>query len=223
LRKDVALTSANSINIARLLPQTFYYFLAAAQRPSAEPLVFSVPSGNFGNLTAGVWAQRMGLPVAKFLAATNRNDTVPSYLRTGRWEPKPSVQTISNAMDVGNPSNFERLQHLFGTCEVMRAHIEGYAYTDSETRQAVSHVFHDTGYVLDPHGAIGYLASRDYRASHPAASCIFLETAHPAKFKETVEEEVGTVDVPERLRKRLTATKQSIKIPALYEALRAHL
>ncbi len=223
LRKQTVLTSANSINIARLLPQMFYYFLAAAQRPSGIPLVFSVPSGNFGNLTAGVLAQRMGLPVERFLAATNRNDTVPAYLRTGRFEPKPSVQTISNAMDVGNPSNFERLLHLFGTYEAMCTHFQGYGYTDDETRQAISQVFHDTGYVLDPHGAIGYLACHDYLTSHPLSSCIFLETAHPAKFKETVEREVGGVKVPERLQKLLSATKQSIKIPATYEALRARL
>lgn len=221
LRQRVSLTSANSINIARLLPQTFYYFLAAAQLPPETPLVFSVPSGNFGNLTAGVLAQRMGLPVEKFLAATNRNDTVPVYLRTGQFDPKPSVPTISNAMDVGNPSNFERLVHLFGTQRMMAAALEGYAYSDSETRDAIRTLFRDTGYVLDPHGAIGYLACRDYATRHPNACCIFLETAHPVKFKETVEGQVGEVEVPERLRKLLTATKQSIKIPARYEALRS--
>lgn len=196
LDKDLSsaknLTSANSINIARLLPQSVYYFHALAQIPLKEGMEYtvSVPSGNYGNLTAGLIAKRMGLPIHKFLACSNSNDTVPSYLRSSEYKPKPSVKTISNAMDVGDPSNFTRMLDLFDNShEKMKQEITGFSYSDSETRKAIKKVYGQTEYVLDPHGAIGYLGLQE-RALKANECGIFLETAHPYKFKDTVEEEI---------------------------------
>lgn len=197
LKKALNLTSANSINMARLLPQSVYYFYAWAQLAKEErnKVVFSIPSGNYGNLSAGLIAQRMGLPIKHFLACSNANDTVPLYLWNGKFEPKPSVATISNAMDVGNPSNFVRMLDMFnGKHHEMVNSITGYAYTDDSTRETIRQVYGLTGYILDPHGAVGYLGVSDYLNAHDD-TCIILETAHPVKFRDTVEEQIKR-DVP---------------------------
>lgn len=196
------LTSANSINISRLVPQSFYYFEAAKNLPEDTKPTFVVPSGNFGNLTAGLLAERMGLPVEKFVAATNRNDVVPEYLREGEYRPRPSVATISNAMDVGAPSNFARMEHLFGSeWEAMKGRVAGFAFSDDDTRATIRRIHAETGYTLEPHGAVGWLAAEAWRKGNPEAETVVLETAHPAKFLETMEEELGSdpVVVPERL------------------------
>lgn len=193
LRIAKNLTSANSINMARLLPQAVYYFYAWAQLSDEEKrnAVFSIPSGNYGNLSAGLIAQRMGLPIKHFLACSNANDTVPNYLWNGKFEPKPSVATISNAMDVGNPSNFIRMLNLFnGSHSNMADEITGFAYTDESTRKTIQQVFALTGYILDPHGAVGYMGLIDYQNSNRVTG-IILETAHPVKFNNTVEHEIG--------------------------------
>lgn len=199
------LTSANSINISRLLPQAFYYFHAARQlldlHESAEP-TFVIPSGNFGNLTAGLIAQQMGLPIRQFVAATNLNDVVPRYLADGKYDPQPSIATISNAMDVGAPSNFARMQHIFGdSWESMRQNVSGLAFDDSETRDAIRAVKERFGYTIDPHGAIGWLASEIWQEAVPDSFTIILETAHPSKFIDTMDEELGAgnTEIPERL------------------------
>ncbi len=190
LRARHFLTSANSINIARLIPQSFYYFHAYARVVQRGlPVVFAVPSGNFGNLTAGLLAKRMGLPVDTFIAATNANDIVPDYLQRGEFNPRPSQQTISNAMDVGNPSNFARMLDLYGgDINKLRHDIKGYRFSDDETRNAMRAVYGAQGYTLDPHGAVGYAALRQYqRETGRDITGVFLETAHPAKFKEVVD------------------------------------
>ncbi len=187
LRNKIFLTSANSINIARLIPQSFYYFFAWSQL-STSNVVFSVPSGNFGNLTAGVLAKKMGLPIHAFVAATNANDVVPEYLHTNVFTPRASTQTISNAMDVGNPSNFPRLLALYDNdWDSITKEIYGYAFTDTETRKAIADVFAKKNYILDPHGAVSYLGLKKYLADNPEAKGIFLETAHPSKFPDVVE------------------------------------
>lgn len=188
LRKTKFLTSANSINIARLIPQSFYYFFAWSQLSTPKHIVFSVPSGNFGNLTAGVLAKKMGLPIDAFVAATNANDVVPEYLHNNVFTPRASTQTISNAMDVGNPSNFPRLLALYDNdWDYISKEIYGYAFTDAETRMAMLDVFNQKKYVLDPHGAVGYLGLKKYLGRNPDAQGIFLETAHPSKFPDVVE------------------------------------
>jgi len=188
LRQTKFLTSANSINIARLIPQSFYYFIAWSKRTSHHNVVFSVPSGNFGNLTAGVLAKKMGLPIHAFIASTNINDVVPEYLHSKIFLPRPSVQTISNAMDVGNPSNFPRLLALYNNdWESITKDIHGFSFSDDETRKAIDDIFSQKNYVLDPHGAVGYLGIKKYMASTDDVQGIFLETAHPAKFPEVVE------------------------------------
>lgn len=217
LTAKLNLTSANSINLARLVPQSFYYIHAARQLPDDAAPVFVVPSGNFGNLTAGLLARRLGLPVARFVAATNRNDVVPEYLRGGGYHPRPSVATISNAMDVGAPSNFVRMQALFDhSWPAMRAVITGMAFSDDQTRRAMRDVRQRTGYTLDPHGAVAWLAASDWRKQHPGATTITLETAHPAKFLDLLEEEFGPacVQVPERLAVLANQPKVSIELPA---------
>jgi len=215
LQRELMLTSANSINIARLIPQVFYYFRAFAQlQAPANSVVFSVPSGNFGNLTAGLLAQRMGLPVRHFLAATNANDIVPSFLQSGHYQPRPSMHTISNAMDVGDPSNFVRMMNLFsGDRQKLASAVTGFAYTDDATRAAMRDVFQRSGYVLDPHGAIGYLALRIYLQQHPGVPGIFLETAHPGKFRDVVEQTLGKkIALPETLLRFLDGTKSTVQI-----------
>ena len=227
IQRALLLSSANSINIARLIPQSFYYFYAYAQlnRP-ADPVVFSVPSGNFGNLTAGLLAKRMGLPVARFVAATNSNDVVPQYLQHGKFTPRASLQTISNAMDVGDPSNFARMIDLYhGSLEAMRADITAASVSDPETKQAFQEVAERFGYVMDPHGAVGYLALRRYLAEMPEPQLgIFLETAHPAKFMDVVEEVLGRViEMPERLRRFLDGAKQALPMSAEFPDFKSYL
>lgn len=216
------LTSANSINIARLIPQSFYYFYAYGQlvKKTNKPFVFSVPSGNFGNLTAGVLAQRMGLPIQHFVAATNVNDIVPHYLLTGNFLPKPSVQTISNAMDVGNPSNYMRLHYLFnGSRDDFSKEITGYSYSDQETKEALNALY-TLGYTGDPHGAIGYLGLKEYQKTHDVTG-VFLETAHPIKFKEVVEPVLDAIlDVPASLKAFLDKEKVATTCSSEYEAFK---
>ena len=225
LRTKKLLGSANSINIARLIPQSFYYFSAYGQINPKLPLVFSVPSGNFGNLTAGVFAKKMGLPISQFIAATNVNNVVPEYLETGEFRARPSVQTISNAMDVGNPSNFHRLVELYNhDLHKIRADVLGTCITDSETRKAIRDVYKHHQYVLDPHGAVGYLALEQYLQNSPLAQGVFLETAHPAKFLDVVEEEIGkVVEIPKRLQECMHQEKQSIILPNSFEAFKGLL
>jgi len=202
LRSQLRLSSANSINIARLVPQSFYYFEAFKQLPvSDKPTVFCVPSGNFGNLTAGLMAKKMGLPVDHFIAATNRNDVVPEYLATGKYQPRPSVPTISNAMDVGSPSNFARMLDIYSsTWNIMKEDISGYAYNDEATRKGVKEMYDTYNYIIDTHGAVGYLALKDYLKEHPEKRGIILETAHPSKFIDEVEKVLEQkIDIPERL------------------------
>ena len=196
------LTSANSINISRLVPQSFYYFDAARNLPEGAKPTFVIPSGNFGNLTAGLFAEEMGLPVEQFVAATNRNDVVPVYLKEGEYRPRPSVATISNAMDVGAPSNFARMESIFGSeWERMRSRIAGFAYDDEMTRDTIRRVNAETGYTLEPHGAVGWMAAEAWRKDHPEAHTVVLETAHPSKFLDVMEEELGksAIEIPERL------------------------
>jgi threonine synthase len=189
LRHSLLLTSANSINIARLIPQTFYYFFGYSKLPVRDRVVFSVPSGNFGNLTAGVLAKKMGLPVHAFIASTNINDVVPAYLQSKHFQPRASKATISNAMDVGNPSNFARLSALYDNEWKKMSHdVVGYSFTDDETRKIIKETFDQTGYTLDPHGAVAWLGLKEYREKNKIDVGIFLETAHPAKFPEVVAE-----------------------------------
>lgn len=202
INRHYLLSSANSINITRLIPQSFYYFEAFKQigSPSAGA-TFCVPSGNFGNLTAGLLAKRMGLPIDKMIAATNANDIVPAYLKNGQYDPRPSVATISNAMDVGDPSNFRRLEDLYGHIwNDLKQDIVGYAYNDDVTRKAVKEIHDHHNYVMDPHGAVGYLAAEEFLKDHDYdKDVIILETAHPSKFLPVMEPILGQIDVPERL------------------------
>ncbi len=229
LRRRMTLTSANSINLGRLIPQSFYYVWAWS-RLRRHLLYFCVPSGNFGNLTAGVLAWRWGLPVAGFVAATNRNDVVPEYLRTSRFRPRSSVATLSNAMDVGNPSNFERLSAIFaGSWEAMRREIAEEVVTDEETVETIRRVYEATGEILDPHGAVGYLGAERFLAklSGPrarSARVVTLATAHPGKFVEVVERAIGKrPELPASLRRLQDLPKRSVVIENRIERLRALL
>lgn len=224
--KHIRLSSANSINIARLIPQSFYYFEAYKQlKDKTKPVVFCIPSGNFGNLTAGLLAQKMGLPVYGFIAATNANDVVPKYLETGKFIPRSSVRTISNAMDVGNPSNFARMLDLYDAVwNDMTKNIHGFAYNDAETRQAVLEIKEKYNYVMDPHGAVGYLALKEYQKDYPNTQGIILETAHPAKFKPDMEEIFGhEIEVPERLAILADKQKVTTELGIDYEGFKSFL
>jgi len=227
INRALALTSANSINIARLIPQSFYYFYAVAQLPASPGKVtISVPSGNFGNLTAGLLAKKMGLPVSKFIAATNINDIVPHYLDTGQFKPRPMRKTISNAMDVGNPSNFARILELYRRdLPQIRADILGVSLTDAQTRQAIRAVFENCGYILDPHGAVGYLGLKHFQPNDPKDfSGIFVETAHPAKFVDIVGEVIAReIEIPERLKAYLSKEKQAIRISTAFSEFKNYL
>ena len=227
LRSKLFLTSANSINIARLLPQSFYYFYAYAQlKNKNKPLVFSVPSGNFGNLTAGLVAKRMGLPVEHFIAATNLNDVVPEYLKTGLFKSRPSKQTISNAMDVGNPSNFSRMLDLYGgDLKSLLKDITGCSFTDDETRSAMSGLFKNTNYIADPHGAVAYLGLKEFLSSNKKEyTGVFLGTAHPAKFRDVVNETLKQViDIPPTLLEFSRREKKSIPMKNEFNDLKTHL
>lgn len=225
LNSRLNLTSANSINIARLFPQSFYYFFALAQIINRKkPVVVSVPSGNFGNLTAGLIASRMGLPVHNFIAATNVNCAVPDYLANGRYEPRQTKHTISNAMDVGNPSNFPRILELFNkNHQDVSAAIKGYWFTDDETCQAMNKLQVDYVYQADPHGAVAYLGLTKYQEDHDCTG-IFFETAHPAKFAVEVESATAVkVQIPDTLKNLMVVGKKSVKIPDSYEYLKSIL
>ncbi|MBN2742979.1 MAG: threonine synthase [Marinilabiliaceae bacterium] len=225
LNSKMVLTSANSINLARLLPQSVYYHYGYAQLKAQgkDDVVMCVPSGNFGNITAALVAARMGLPVKRFIAATNANDVVPQYLVNGKYQPRKSVATIANAMDVGDPSNFVRIENLFEhQYEKVKANIEACSFTDEEIRATMKRVFEKTGYILDPHGATGYEALE--RMLQPSENGLFMETAHPAKFPEVVEPVIGQkVPVPDRLAAFFKGTKQAKEINAALTDLKAVL
>jgi threonine synthase len=228
VQEKLMLSSANSINISRLIPQAFYYFNAFRQLPDfqSKKIAVCVPSGNFGNLTAGLMAKKMGLPVHRFIAATNINHIVPDYLESGIFSPKVSIQTISNAMDVGNPSNFARILDLYGASWTdIRLDIWGTYFSDDQTRTAIADVYENSGYILDPHGAVGYLGIKKYLDQNPATNIgIFMETAHPAKFRDVVEPVISTsVDIPERLAKFLQRETLSQTISAQYGEFKAFL
>ncbi len=234
LRNQLRLSSANSINISRLIPQSFYYFEAYKQLGQVkDPVVFSIPSGNFGNLTAGLFAQKMGLPIHHFIAATNINDVVPEYLQRGEYRSRPSKATISNAMDVGNPSNFARMVDLFQETQAdgasekaawtpMKTAISGYGFDDKSTRSAISEVFQKYQYTIDPHGAVGYLALKEYQLNEKTPSKgIILETAHPSKFIDEVEAATHEpVEIPERLAVLAHLDKLSTPVSNQYSALK---
>ncbi|MFV0585592.1 threonine synthase [Bacteroides reticulotermitis] len=215
LNEHLSLTSANSINVARFLPQAFYYFYAYAQLKragKADQLVVCVPSGNFGNITAGLFGKRMGLPVKRFIAANNRNDIFFQYLQTGQYNPRPSIATIANAMDVGDPSNFARVLDLYGAShEAITADVSGTTYTDEQIRDTVKETWEKHQYLLDPHGACGYRALEEGLQAGEIG--VFLETAHPAKFLETVEAILGEkVEVPVKLQEFMKGEKQSLSM-----------
>ena len=209
------LTSANSINIARWLPQLFYFLFAYKQAKSkGKELVFSVPSGNFGNICAGMVAHKLGMPVKHFVASVNSNDIVPEYLKTGEYKPKPSVATISNAMDVGDPSNFIRIQKLFNNnLEALSQKLSSFSYSDEETKAAMQKIYAETGYIADPHGAVGYLGLKHYLKDHPDAYGIFLETAHPVKFLPVVNPVIDAeIEIPEQIKAVMDKEKHAIPI-----------
>ena len=227
LNQHMKLTSANSINVARFLPQAFYYFYAYAQMKrqglTNRPLVVCVPSGNFGNICAGLFAKRMGLPIERFIAANNANSVFYEYLQTGEYNPRPSIQTIANAMDVGAPSNFARVYDLYNKdYEAIRQDISGATYSDAQIADTMREVYQQTDYVCDPHGACGYRAlAEGLRADEMG---VFLETAHPAKFKTTVDNILGTdIDIPAKLQAFMKGTKQSVPMTKAFDDFKAYL
>jgi len=226
LNAKMKLTSANSINVARFLPQSFYYFYAYAQLKKAGKaanLVMCVPSGNFGNITAGLFAKRMGLPVKRFIAANNRNDIFLQYLQTGEYKPRPSVSTIANAMDVGDPSNFARVLDLFGgSHDAIVSEISGVSYNDLQIAETLKACYSETGYLLDPHGACGYRALKEGLANNETG--VFLETAHPAKFLETVERIIGEkVEIPLKLQEFMKGEKKSLSLSKDFKDFKNYL
>ncbi len=226
LNKRLKLTSANSINVARFLPQSFYYFYAYAQMKKkglADNLVFCVPSGNFGNICAGLFARRMCLPVKYFIAANNANSVFYDYLQTGEYKPRPSVQTIANAMDVGDPSNFARIYDLYGkNHDAITADISGTTFSDEQIADTIREVYKTTGYVCDPHGACGYRALSEQLKQGDTG--VFLETAHPAKFKSTVDGIVGLdINIPEKLLAFMKGEKQSVQMSKDFDAFKQYL
>jgi threonine synthase len=223
LNKRHKLTSANSINIARFLPQAFYYFNAYAQLKrmgKEKEMVVAVPSGNFGNLTAGLFGKHMGLPIKRFIAANNSNDIVYKYLQTGKYEPRASVCTIANAMDVGAPSNFARILDLYGeSYEAICKDMSGATYSDAQIADTVKRVWEQEGYLLDPHGACGYQSLVE--GLQPGEVGVFLETAHPAKFKDTIERIIGAeIEIPQKLQEFMKGEKQSVPISASLDELK---
>ena len=222
LNQHMQLTSANSINVARFLPQAFYYFWAVAQLQVAN-IVCCVPSGNFGNITAGLFGKRMGLPISRFIAANNRNDIFYQYLQTGQYNPRPSIATIANAMDVGDPSNFARVLALYDNSHAAICQdISGATYTDEEIAEEIRRVYETNGYLLDPHGACGHRALRE--GLRPGETGFFIETAHPAKFKDTVENIIGEpVSIPQRLQDFMKGTKQSINMTSQFADFKTYL
>jgi threonine synthase len=235
LNKHMMLTSANSINVARFLPQAFYYFNAVAQLIAQghkpEDIVICVPSGNFGNICAALFGHQMGMPVKRFIAANNANDIFYNYLQTGQYNPKPSKQTLANAMDVGDPSNFARIINLYSqngklspeeTHKVITSLISGATYSDEQIKETMRKCYKETGYILDPHGACGYQALED--SLQPGEIGIFCETAHPAKFKEKVDDILGIdVEIPERLAAFMKGEKQSVPMTKNFEDFKKFL
>ena len=226
LNRHMKLTSANSINVARFLPQAFYYFYAYAQMKrlgKADEMVVCVPSGNFGNICSALFGKKMGLPVKRFIAANNANDIFFKYLQTGKYCPKPSVQTIANAMDVGDPSNFARVYDLYGKSHAaICADISGATYTDSQIADTIREVKSQTGYVCDPHGACGYRALSELL--RPGETGVFLETAHPAKFKDTVDRILSAdIAIPAKLQAFMQGKKQSIPMTNDFTAFKSFL
>lgn len=229
LNQKMRLTSANSINISRLIPQTFYYFNAMAQmyRAGKREVVFSVPSGNFGNIAAGLLSYKMGLPVKHFIAATNANDTVPRFLESGIYETRPSVQTYSNAMDVGAPSNWVRIMQLFShDVDKLKELVKSYRYTDDETVKAIADIYSQFNYVACPHTAIAWLAAQDFAAQHPAedSTYVFLSTAHACKFPDIfTSEQSADIDSPAQLEELKSREKSATQMKVDYEAFKAFL
>ncbi|HEY1009182.1 MAG TPA: threonine synthase [Daejeonella sp.] len=229
LKAKFRLTSANSINISRLIPQTFYYFNAYAQlqRQGKHEVIFSVPSGNFGNIGAGFLAWKMGLPVKQFIAATNINDTVPAFLKSGVYQAKPSVQTYSNAMDVGNPSNWVRIMDLFeGDSSELKQLLTAYTFTDEETLKAIEEVYHEQAYIMCPHTAIAWLASRQWLRDHSdeTAELVFLSTAHPCKFPDIFPEAIASkIVVPPQVQELEGREKLAVSLGKDFEGFKGYL
>jgi len=226
LNAKLKLTSANSINVARFLPQSFYYFYAYAQLKrlgKADNVVMCVPSGNFGNITAGLFGKQMGLPVKRFIAANNRNDIFLQYLQTGNYKPRPSVSTIANAMDVGDPSNFARVLDLFdGSHAAISNEISGVSYTDDQIAETLKNCYNETDYLLDPHGAVGYRALQEKLLENEIG--VFMETAHPAKFLQTVEKIIAQkVEIPQKLQEFMKGKKQSLELPKDFDTFKKYL
>ena len=232
LNQHMMLTSANSINVARFLPQAFYYFNAVARLQAIgqwsmvngqSDIVMCVPSGNFGNICAALFGHEMGLPISRFIAANNANDVFYEYLQTGKYNPRPSVQTLANAMDVGDPSNFARIYDLYGKShEKISSLISGATYSDEQISETMRQCYKETGYILDPHGACGYQALKD--GLKPGEVGIFCETAHPAKFKEKVDAILGIdIEIPERLQAFMKGQKQSVPMSKDFADFKAYL
>ena len=225
LTSQMQLTSANSINVARWLPQLFYFIFAYKQlHHKHKNIVFSVPSGNFGNVCAGMMAQQLGLPVSHFIASNNENKVVTEFLKTQLYQPKPSIQTISNAMDVGNPSNFIRIQEIYkNSFDNLKDNLSSYSFSDAETKSALKEIYTKYNYVADPHGAVGYLGCKAYLKEHPNAHCVFLETAHPTKFLDVVEEVIKEKQpLPDQIQEVMGKEKVAVKI-STYDELKAFL
>ncbi|AJR04197.1 threonine synthase [Siansivirga zeaxanthinifaciens] len=225
ITKNMQLTSANSINVARWLPQLFYFMFAYKQlHKKHKNIVFSVPSGNFGNICAGMMAQQLGLPIQHFIASNNANNVVTRYLISRLYEVKPSVQTISNAMDVGAPSNFIRIQEIYeNNFDELRENLSSYSFSDDETREALLEMYNQYNYVADPHGAVGYLGCKEYLEEHSDAHCVFLETAHPTKFLDVVEDVIKEKQpLPEQIQSVMGKQKESVVI-STYNDLKAFL
>lgn len=225
ITKHKKLTSANSINVARWLPQLLYFLFAFKQvKAKGRDIVFSIPSGNFGNVCAGMVAQKLGMPVKHFIAATNVNDTVPQFMKTGEYQPKPSTATISNAMDVGDPSNFIRIRELYeNDFSKLKENFSSYSFDDVTTKATMSKIYNETRYVTDPHGAVGYLGLQHYQKHNPNTFGIFLETAHPVKFLDVVEETLKiSPSIPKQIKKVMGKTKIALKISS-YDGLKSHL
>jgi len=225
ITSKMQLTSANSINVARWMPQLFYFMFAYKQLHNHyDDIVFSIPSGNFGNICAGMMAQQLGLPIKHFIASNNANNVVTEFLKTKHYNPKPSIATISNAMDVGNPSNFIRIQEIYNNdFEQLKANLSSYSYTDEETKEALLEIYEQFNYVADPHGAVGYLGCKDYLKTNENAHCVFLETAHPTKFLDVVEDVIDTkLELPPQIEAVMDHKKVATQI-ATYEELKTFL
>jgi threonine synthase len=225
ITSKMQLTSANSINVARWLPQLFYFMFAYKQLHNKhDEIVFSIPSGNFGNICAGMMAQQLGLPIKHFIASNNANNVVTEYLKTERYNPKPSIATISNAMDVGNPSNFIRIQEIYkNDFDLLKSNLSSYSYTDDITKTALLEIYERYNYIADPHGAVGYLGCKEHLKSNPKAHCVFLETAHPTKFLDVVEAVIKTkVDLPPQIEAVMDKEKVALQISD-YEGLKDFL